>query len=123
MDGGRWELVIDEKVFQVISLGLPVGEHQCEPLRGSLGTSALCAWETLVVHRTSSSPICQILSGGMMRELPCQLGWTGDSSNLKGPSFGRHNVCALSDDVTEMSSPCAHGTGRLCMTHFCLDSA
>ena len=57
MDGGRWKLVVDEKVLQVVSLGLPVGEHQCEPLRGSSGTSAFCVWETLLARRTTSLPI------------------------------------------------------------------
>ena len=71
MDRGCWKFVVDEKVFQVVSLGLPVGEHQCEPLRGSSGTSALCVWETLVCYRTLFIAMCQNLSGGMMRSLHC----------------------------------------------------
>ena len=54
MYGGRWEFIADEEVFQVVCLGLPVSEHQCQPLRGIADTLAhkLGVWETLVMHRT-----------------------------------------------------------------------
>ena len=45
MDCHRWKSVAGEKVIQVVSLGLPVSEDQCQPLRSRPDPSTLSFWE------------------------------------------------------------------------------